>query len=930
MHAKPQDSAMPADDALPSSPSRLLRTPWVVLSLALIALGCLIVYDLWREHDALDLQESLRLAHQAEIIEVNLARQLQLTVNALDGVRRQLNGKPLEAARLRRSEISRDLQATLSGMTGVDSLTLFDRDGQVLASSQGEAAQSRLQDSAFEQRLLASRQPDLLHIGAPVRNALGQYKLGVAKLVLNALGQPVGWLVAYLNPDYFSILLKSALYAPDMRAGLVHGDGTLFLRVPDIEGVTGMNLVSHPSYTARHLASGRKASLDRGRMATTGEYRMLALRTIVPESSRSDQPLAIYLSRDLSAVYANWNKNLLVRSILFGALTLVSALGLLLLQRSQLAHERLLAEQQAARVEAEQRLREQQAGLSQVEKQLRDSQARFSRLLEDMRQAVLLFEDRHCIAANRTALAMLRLTRPEQLLGRTVPDISPLCQPDGRLSTEKAAEMDWIGKELGSNVFEWELVRANGERFLARVLLTAIRQEDKSLLHAVLHDITEQKKGHQEIEFLAFHDELTGLPNRVLGRERLQRALESAAGSKTGLALLHVSPHRLSAINEAYGQGVGDHLLLSVATRLGQLLKPQDMISRRAGDGFMVLLSETESYAKVSLLCDAILARCGGPFGIEGMQIGCALALGVAFYPRDGEDADTLIRHADLALRQARKAGPDSCYFFEPLMNAAAERFAQIREALRQGLERGEFELCYVPRMELAHGSLCGFEARLQWRHADKVEALEGELLEAAHDSGLIVQLGRWALQQACRQASRWQAQGLRRYVSVPLSLPQCRGGQAERDVQAALRDSQLAADRLELLLPAGALRQHDEAAAAMLARCAEQGIRLCLDNFGGGYLNLAYLRQLRIGKLRLDMGSSCESARLEIAQLRILLQGAHELGLETGASGVEDEETLQRLRELGCGEAQGAVLDGKDWCAGGDSNPHTIAGVRT
>jgi diguanylate cyclase (GGDEF)-like protein/PAS domain S-box-containing protein len=921
---------MPADIAPSRSTSRPPLTPWVVLSLALLALGSLIAYDLQREHAALDQQESRRLAHQAEIIEVNLARQLQLTVNALDGLRAQLNGRPLQNALQRQAELNRQLQATISGMTGVDSLNLIDRDGMILASSRAELLRSRLADPELLRTLNASQDPDLLHIGAPVGAEPQQYKIGLARLVLDARGRPVGALVARVEQEYFSILLRSALYAPDMRAGLVHGDGPLFLRIPDIEGVTGMNLVSRPSFTARHLASGRKASLDRGRMATTGEYRMLAVRTIVPESSRSDKPLAIWLSREFSAVYAVWDKDLVVRLTLFGAITLVSGLSLLLLQRRQLAHQRLLAEQQAAREQAEQRVLEQQAGLSQVEERLRDSQARFSRLLEDMRQAVMLFEDGHCIAANRAALAMLRLERVEQLLGRMSADFSPPRQPDGRDSTEKAAEMAWVAQELGSNVFEWELLRANGELFMVRVLLSSVEQGDKRLIHAVLHETSEQNMARQEVEFLAFHDGLTGLPNRVLGREQLQRAIESAGHSKSGLAVLQIGMHRLSAINEAYGQSVGDQLLLSMANRLGQVLRPQDLISRRAGDGFMAVLPDADSYGNVARLCDELLARCSRPFGIEGMQVACAVSLGAAFYPRDGEDADSLIQHADTALRQARKAGPESCYFFEPQMNAASARHAQLREQLRQALEDQAFELDYQPRVDLASGEPSGCEARVLWRHEGKAQALNEEELQAALDSGLILPLGRWTLQQACLQASRWQAEGIDpRYVSVSLSVLHCHGGQAERDVQTALRESGLAPDQLELLLPPVLLRRHDEACAAMLARLAGQGIRLCLDGYGDGYLNLAYLRQLKIGKLRLDMRCSQGAARLDPAQLRTLVRGAQELELETSASGVDRQETLELLRELGCDEAQGAVLTGK-WCAEPDSNRHGVATVRT
>lgn len=896
------------DSALPRARSRLLLTPWIVLALALLALGGLIAYDLQREHAALRAKESHRLEHQAEVVEVNLARQLQLTSDALDAVRADLpwlqsqpDGKQL---------VARALRAMERGMIGVRSLTLTDADGKLLASSRHEPAQVTSHDNGHYRRLRDSRNPELLYIGAPVASPEGGFTMHLSKLMMDGQGRMAGSLTAELDPTYFSLLLRAALYAPDMRAGLVHGDGLAIFRAPDPEGVAGMNLAALPnSFTARHLRSGRKSSVLEGIAASTGENRLMALRNVLPESSPADKPLVIFLGRAIPELYAGWRKDLAVRAALFGAIALVSALGLLMLQRRQLAHERLLADQQAAREQAERQLHEQQAGLSEVEKKLRDSQARFSRLLEDMRQAVILVEDGRCTAANRAALAMLRLEQVDQLRGKTALDFSPPRQPDGRLSAEKAAEMVWIATELGSNVFEWEHVRANGEPFMTRVQLSVTREGGKDLLHMVLQDITEQKMARQEIEFLAFHDELTGLPNRVLGREQLQRTLASATTSWPGLAVLHVSLHQLSSINEAYGQSVGDHLLLSVAMRLGRLLRPQDLLSRRAGDGFMVVLPEIDSYPKVAKLCDEILARCASPFGIEGMQISCALSLGVAFHPRDGEDADTLMRNADMALRQARKAGPDCCYFFEPQMNAAAERYAQTREALRRGLERGEFMLHYEPRLGLRPNEVIGVEARLQWRRNGQLQPLAGELLEAAQDSGLIVPLGRWALQQACRQASIWQQQGLKLHVAVGLSALQCRGGQVERDLLAALRESGLAPSQLELLLPDSVMRLHDEAAMAMLARNAELGVRLCLDGYGGGYLNLAYLRQIRVDKLRLELTTLTQVGQLDKEHLRALLQGAHALELKTGASGVENEEVLELLRELGCNEAQGPVL---------------------
>lgn len=888
-----------------------MASPWVVLALALLAAAGALGFDLYTQHGAMGTQERLRLAHQAEVIDVNLSRQLQVTSNALDSMRSDLTRMLAQAQPS--SLISRYLQTIAAGMTGVRTLVVIDADGNAIASNQKELIGSSYRASERYQTMHERGDPELLYISPPFTGALGFYTITLGKIMLDEHGKVAGYVLAGLDPEYFSILLKSTVYASDMRVGLVHGDGKAIYRVPDPEGVIGMDVGSMPdSFTARHLRSGQESNILTGVTASTGEHRLMALRTVRPTSSRADKPLVILVGREMRAIYAYWRRDLMVRAILLVVIALGAILGLLFYQRRKKALERTLADEGAARSKAEQKLRDQETEQTRTEEKLRDSEARFHKLFEDMRQAVILLEDGRCIAANRTALAMLRVNQLEQLIGKTALDFSPPFQPDGRPSAEKVAEMVWIATELGSNVFEWEHVRANGEPFQARVQLTVIRPGNKSLLHAVLYDITAQKLPRQDVEFLAFHDALTGLPNRILSREQLQRAVQEAARDNSRLAVLHIGLHQLRSINDAYGQTVGDHLLVSVAMRLGNCLRAEDILCRRSGDGFMAVFPRVLSYQQVSDLCDTILARCKRPFGVGGLQLSTHLSIGVAFYPKDGADCDTLMQNADTALRQARKAGPDSCYFYEPQMSAGMERFVQTREALRQALEREEFELHYLARVDLQSKRVVGVEATIRWRQSGRTLALSPEVVTVAEESGLILQLGRWALHTACRQAAAWRQAGQAGLtVSVALSAVQYRGARVERDVKAALDDSGLDPAGLELVLVESVLRQHDEEALAMLGRWTARGIRLCIDDFGSCYTHLAYLKRLQAGKIRLDLSSfsQLETEGEQRAIVQAMLQGAHDLNIRTAAKGVIDAAMADRLREMGCDEAQGYLL---------------------
>ncbi|MEY5100659.1 MAG: hypothetical protein RJA36_3378 [Pseudomonadota bacterium] len=512
----------------PPTRSRLVATPWAVLTLAFLGAAAGLGYDLYAEQRSIVENERHRLAHQSEVVQVSLSRQIQVTSNALDTMRSAL---PAMLAQQDGSRLAnRYLQTMAPGMTGVRKLVLVAPGGKVIAGSQPELTGRDYRDSERYRTMRDRGDPNLLYISEPFTTLAGTVTIALGKIVLDDRGRVAAYLIAGMDPEYFITMLKSMLYASDMRVLLIHGDGKAILRLPEPAGIPGMDFATMPeSFTARHLDSGLDSSLMSGMAASTGEHLLAALRTVRPESIRSDKTLIVLLGRRTDAMFERWRQDLALHVSLFALVALSSFLGLWLYQRRQFALEQTLAAEEAARARAEKSLRTQEAEHSRTEEKLRNSEARFHRLFEDMRQAVVLLEDGRCIAANRAALAMLRVDQADKLVGKTPMDISPPFQPDGRASAEKAAEMIWIASELGSNVFEWEHVRANGEPFMTRVLVSLIRQSDKDLHHVVLYDITQEQLARQELELLAFHDTLTGLPNRLLGREQLRRAIAAAA-----------------------------------------------------------------------------------------------------------------------------------------------------------------------------------------------------------------------------------------------------------------------------------------------------------------------------------------------------------------------------------------------------------------
>lgn len=873
---------------------RRFVTPWYALVLLLLAMAGFIGLDLYGSHVAIKTQERQRLMQMAGMVDANLSSRLQSTSNALDSIRDGLTERLPQGSEM--SALNLRLQSMVTAMPGVRSLSVLNRDGILIASNRPDFLGVNLYEAERYRVMRQSGDPNLLFISSPFLSPDGVSSMAAAKLVLNSKSEVNGYVSAVLDPDYFSVLLESVLYAPDMRASLIHSNGQGIFRAPADEGVAGMHFINTPNTLfGLHVQSGQRTSVQEGIGVATGQHRLAVLSSIQPTTTPAFNTLVISLSRQVPAIFHDWQRELRVKLVLFGVLVGVASLGLLAVQWRQRAYAQLR--------------RSHEAEFRQADERLRESEERFRKLFEDTVQSVVLLEDGRCIAANQAALAMHGMECLDQLVGRSPCELSPLLQPDGQPSKDKAAQLARLAAEQGACEYEWTFLRPDGHPFVAHMVATVIHQGGKSIMHVVGTDITEQKRAREQVEYLAYHDALTGLPNRVLGQDRLQQALEVAKRQQNGLAVLYLDLDKFKYVNDSYGHAMGDALLKGVALRLCLCLRAEDTVCRLSGDEFMAVLPEVRSYPQVSSLCERILSDLGAPFELEGVQLFTSFSIGVALYPQDGSDSETLMLNADTALYEAKKAGQNLYRVFEPGMNVKLQQYVETCDALRLALEQQQFELHYQPQIDLQTGQLAGVEALIRWRRPGHGLVMPGAFIGIAEESGLIVPLGRWILHEACRQAVAWQRAAVRvGRMAVNLSAVQFRQGVVEQDVLSALEASGLEPSCLELELTESTLLQHDESVMATLAQWNARGIRLAIDDFGTGYSSLAYLKRMAVDKLKIDRsfiaGLLHENENQAI--VRAMIQIASSLQIDTLAEGIEDPQVADQLKAMGCDGVQG------------------------
>jgi len=429
------------------------------------------------------------------------------------------------------------------------------------------------------------------------------------------------------------------------------------------------------------------------------------------------------------------------------------------------------------------------------------------------------------------------------------------------------------------------------------------------LITATTLDITARINAESKIQQLINYDSLTGLPNRSLLHDRLHLAIAQASRDKQLLGVLTLDLDRFKSINETLGHRTGDKLLKAVAKRLLTCIRDSDTLARLGGDEYVAILAGVAHEESIATVAKKILAMVAEPFYIDGHEIFSTCSIGIATYPTDGEDSHTLLKHADLAMYQAKEVDRNNFQFFSREMNNLVLERMMLENSMRKGLERGDFFLVYQPQVDARSGKIFGMEALLRWHHPDMGLLAPDRFIPLAEENGLIIPLGEWVLRTACRQNKSWQEQGLPPVrVAVNLSAKQFGQYHLDEVVASTLLETGLDAEWLELELTESAIMKDADKNIALLTKFKEMGISVAIDDFGTGYSSLSYLKNFPISRLKIDRSfvRDITTNPDDAAIARIIIDIARALNLNVIAEGVETRAQMQFLSFNNCEEMQG------------------------
>jgi diguanylate cyclase (GGDEF)-like protein/PAS domain S-box-containing protein len=540
-----------------------------------------------------------------------------------------------------------------------------------------------------------------------------------------------------------------------------------------------------------------------------------------------------------------------------------------------------------------------------VEQAIRDSEKRYRLLFE--RNLAGVFRTTlpgRVLECNQAAAAIFGYDSPEQVLA--VPAVS-LYYADA----DREAFLTKLKSEKCVMNQEMRFRRQNGDS--AWVMLNVSLVDDDSGLASIIEgtfvDITERRVAEQRVQSLAYYDALTELPNRILLRDRLSKALANARRQKHKVALLFLDLDRFKTINDSLGHSVGDLLLQAVAERLKNCAREQDTVARLGGDEFVVVLTNVIDIPDAAVAAERFMDRVTTGFVVQGHSLNIGCSLGISIFPEHGADGETLIKNADAAMYNAKERGRNNFQFFTADMNALAAERLTLENGLRLALEKKELFLVYQPQMDVATGKICGLEALLRWQHPDLGLVPPDKFIGIAENSGLILSIGEWVLRTTCRQARKWQDQGLSAIpIAVNVSAVQFRHEGFCELIRRVLRETGLAPQYLELELTESLLLANADVTLSVLQELKTMGLKLAIDDFGTGYSSFSYLKRFPVSKLKIDRSFVRDVAVNpdDAAITTAIISMAKSLSLKVIAEGVEDEAQISFLRAHHCDEIQG------------------------
>jgi diguanylate cyclase (GGDEF)-like protein len=677
--------------------------------------------------------------------------------------------------------------------------------------------------------------------------------------------------IAHIDIEQLQSVFDEIDVGPNGAIALWRADGMLLARKPYEVANVGRNLPNARLY--QELARAPVGHFENVSVAD-GIERIIAYRAL------PGTPLIVATTLAKADVLAPWRQDLL-RSIalITAAITLLIVFGA------------VVAREARRRAEAEASAGHKSAVLEAT--------------LENMDQGLIMFDaDLRVQVCNRRAMDLLELPASLMLAQPRFEDVKRYEYVRGEFGNIEQDFDEWVQLQKPERILRTvERERPNGTVLEVR---TAPIGDGGAV--RTYTDITERKKAEMRIAHMARHDALTGLPNRVLLRERIDDALKRVKRHGETLAVLCLDLDHFKTVNDTLGHSVGDGLLKAVSERIKGHLGARDTVVRLGGDEFAVLQVGAEQPRSSMRLAQNLVAGMRDAFVLNTHRLHVGVSIGIALAPTDGLDADRLLKCADLALYRAKGEGRDTFCFFESAMDSEMQARRAIELSIREALTRDEFTLYYQPFFDIARREVVGFEALLRWKHPSRGIVSPGEFIGVAEETGLIVPLGEWVIQQACREAAHLP--GTSR-VAINVSPAQFRSPSFVQFVVTALAESGLSPARLELEITETLLMHSNDAVLKALHDLRSLGIRIALDDFGTGYSSLGYVRSFPFDKIKIDrsfvdeLGKSPDCAAI----VRAIVSLGAGLGIPTTAEGVETAAQLDFVRACGCSEAQGYLL---------------------
>ncbi len=743
-----------------------------------------------------------------------------------------------------------------------------------------------------------------LYVGKPiVGRSDGARFVNASRRLDDADGRFSGAVVAALDPKAFQSTYRDIEVGRDGVIALMHENGELIASMP--EAPSWLGVPTGGNLNLKDLLSNHGSRTSRSVSAVDGVARIYSARQV------ADVPLMVQVGLSEEEILAGWRaekKVMVVILIVFTLATMVLAWLLMqeLRRRNDLTHSAAPIVSGEGEIVGAVAVNEDITERRALADALHESEARYRALFEHSIDAVFLMRpDGGILAANAQACRMLGYTEGELTALRW----EGLTEPND----PRAAALQHEQRRVGAAHGELTLRCKDGGCVPVEVVSATFRGRSGALCASVIiRDVTDRKRAEEHIEYLAYHDELTGIPNRAHFQRAFEHAIATSQRQGMKTALMLVDLDRFKNINDIIGHEAGDQLLKQVAARLRTCLRDGDVLARLGGDEFVILMQDASGLAAVSAVANKILEATSRPLVIDEQEFQITASIGISMSPRDGTELKTLLRNSDVAMYRAKESGKNGFQYFSPTMDALGRERLSIESALGRALERCEFRLHFQPKMQVSSRNVAGMEALVRWQNPEKGLIQPADFIAIAEETGMIVSIGDWVLTEACRQGQALRVAGhdnLR--VAVNLSVRQLYDEGLARRVSEALAQTGFPPENLELEITESMVMRDAEGAIQVLQALRDTGVRIAIDDFGTGYSSLAYLKRFPIDCLKIDRSfiRDLPEDRDDASITRSIIAMAHNMKLEVVAEGVETVPQLDFLHAHGCDEIQGFLF---------------------